>query len=171
VHPDWQVILRGFIPEPVEQTPYEQDLEQREEALQAIDEEFSVRPMITSHTPSFRRHASKSARLNTDIPPSAIPSSFHDIHTSAPSLKPFVRKRKRQVNLDRMVAQIAGCTVTAEAWRPTGEHWIRDGVEPDLSDTFQFLYGQVEAYLEEKGREFSKLVRRKRTLYSLEIAA
>jgi hypothetical protein len=171
VHPDWQVIQRGFIPAPIEQSAYEQDFEQREEALQAVDEELSARPMITSHTPLFHRHASKTVRLNTDIPSSNISSSFHDIHTSAPSLKPFVRKRKRQVNLDRMVAQIAGCTVTAEAWRPTGEHWIQDGVEPDLSDTFQFLYGQVEAYLEEKGREFSKLVRRKRTLYSLETAA
>ena len=65
----------------------------------------------------------------------------------------------------RMVAQIAGCSITAEAWRSAAR--LNDA-QPDLSDTFHFLYGEVESYLEEKKRNFNELVQKKRVLYSVE---
>jgi hypothetical protein len=80
------------------------------------------------------------------------------------NFEPYVRERKRQVNMRRLVAQIAGCTITAQAWREDED----EGVEPDISDTFQFLYGEIEAYLVEKERDFSQLVHKKRVLYDLE---
>ncbi len=80
-------------------------------------------------------------------------------------LLPFMRRRRYQVNMRRMVAQIAGCSITAEAWRPAGR---LDGAQPDLSDTFHFLYEEVESYLEEKKRNFNELVQKKWVLYSIE---
>ena len=80
-------------------------------------------------------------------------------------LAPFMRRRRYQVNLRRMVAQIAGCSITAEAWRPAGR---LAGAQPDLSDTFHFLYEEVESYLEEKKRNFNEQVQKKRVLYSVE---
>ena len=77
----------------------------------------------------------------------------------------FVRERKQQVNMRRMVAQIARCSITAEAWRPAGRF---AGAQPDLSDTFHFLYEEVESYLEEKKRNFNEQVYKKRVLYSIE---
>jgi len=41
-------------------------------------------------------------------------------------------------------------------------------LQPDLSDTFHFLYEEVESYLEEKKRNFNELVQKKRMLYSIE---
>ena len=41
-------------------------------------------------------------------------------------------------------------------------------IETDLSDTFHFLYREIEGYLEEKKRDFSKLVHKKRINYSIE---
>ena len=38
----------------------------------------------------------------------------------------------------------------------------------DLSDTFHFLYEEVESYLEERKRDFNELVQKKRVLYSIE---
>jgi len=61
------------------------------------------------------------------------------------------------VNLRRMVAQIAGCSITAEAWRPAGR---LAGAQVDLSDTFHFLYEEVESYLEEKKRDFNEQVQK-----------
>ena len=80
-------------------------------------------------------------------------------------LAPFMRRRRYQVNLRRMVAQIAGCSITAEAWRPVSR---LAGTQPDLSDTFHFLYEEVESYLEEKKRNFNEQVQKKRVLYSIE---
>ena len=76
-----------------------------------------------------------------------------------------MRRRRSQVNMRRMVAQIAGCSITAEAWRPAGR--LADA-QPDLSDAFHFLYEEVESYLEEKKRNFNEHVKKKRVLYSIE---
>ncbi len=40
----------------------------------------------------------------------------------------------------------------------------------DISDTFHFLYKEVIIYLEEKGRDFEKVVKKKRVLYGLQAA-
>jgi hypothetical protein len=79
-------------------------------------------------------------------------------------LGPFMRRRRYQVNMRRMVAQIAGCSITAEAWRPADR---LAGAQPDLSDTFHFLYEEVESYLEEKKRNFNEQVQKKQVLYSI----
>ncbi len=80
-------------------------------------------------------------------------------------LGPFMRRRRYQVNMRRMVAQIAGCSITAEAWRPAGR---LAGAQSDLSDTFHFLFEEVEGYLEEKKRNFNEMMQKKRFLYSIE---
>ena len=76
----------------------------------------------------------------------------------------YARARKKDVNMRRLVAQIAGCVITSEAWR----YAASADVEPDISDTFQFLYNAVESYLEENKRDFIKLVHKKRVVYDLE---
>ena len=58
-----------------------------------------------------------------------------------------------------------GCSITAEAWHPAGRP---DGAQPDLSDTFHFLYEDIESYLKEEKRNFNELVQKKRILYSIE---
>ncbi|HWS83035.1 MAG TPA: hypothetical protein VN207_02115, partial [Ktedonobacteraceae bacterium] len=106
--------------------------------------------MVKSHTASA---PSAPARVAVPLPPVPL------------DLTPFMRRRRYQVNLRRMVAQIAGCTITTEAWRPVSR---LAGAQPDLSDTFHFLFEEVESYLEEKRRNFNELVQKKRVLYSIE---
>lgn len=84
-------------------------------------------------------------------------------------LRPFIRRRKRKVNTDRMVAQIAGCLVTLQAWR--AEENRDPGVAPDLSDTLHYASALIEEYLEKSMRDFSLLVDKKRLLYSIETTA
>ena len=103
--------------------------------------------MVKSHT------SSAPDRVAVPLPPVPL------------DLTPFMRRRRYQVNLRRMVAQIAGCTITTEAWRPVSR---LAGAQPDLSDTFHFLYAEVGSYLEEKRRNFNELVQKKRVLYSIE---
>ncbi len=73
----------------------------------------------------------------------------------------------------RMVGQILGCMITAEAWRVSVERLV--GAAPDLSDTFHFLYDLAEDYLvemeENRKMTFPELVQKKRVLYSIESAA
>jgi len=54
-----------------------------------------------------------------------------------------------------MVAQIAGCSITAEAWRPASR---LAGAQVDLSNTFHFLYEEVESYLEDSMNKSRKSV-------------
>ncbi len=84
--------------------------------------------------------------------------------TPAIPLLPFIRKRKREVNMDRIIDQIAGCIVTVEAWRPP-----RPGCTPELRRTVSYVYQRVETRMEEKQRDFSASVRDKRDLYSIEL--
>lgn len=95
-----------------------------------------------------------------------------------PSLTPFIRQRKYEVNIGRAVAAFAGYASTAEAfrWIEYEKLGIEREVEPDISDTFHFLYGEVQAYLEEKSKkkknaDFASVVRKKRTLYHLAAVA
>ena len=103
--------------------------------------------MVTCHT------SSGSAPVAAPLPPRPL------------DLAPFMRRRRYQVNLRRMVAQIAGCTITTEAWRPAGR---LAGAQVDLSDTFHFLFEEVESYLQEKKRNFNEQMQKKRVLYSIE---
>lgn len=59
-------------------------------------------------------------------------------------LEPFIRRRKREVNLQRALAAVAGYVSTIEAWRPALDGGGSDQViEPDISDTFHFVFENV----------------------------
>jgi len=151
VHPDWQVVQSAF-PSPVlPESDYEREEREKEELLELADAELETRPW-----------KDPSRMVKCDPSHASVPAPL----APAPlDLGPFMRRRRYQVNLRRMVAQIAGCTITTEAWRPVSR---LAGAQPDLSDTFHFLYAEVESYLEEKRRNFNELVQKKRVLYSIE---
>jgi hypothetical protein len=153
VHPDWQVIQSAFAPPVLPESDYEREEREQEELLQLVDAELEARPW--KDTSRMKRYQTSSA---SDPAPVLLPALPLD-------LAPFMRRRRYQVNLRRMIAQIAGCSITTEAWRPAGR--LADA-QPDLSDTFHFLYEEVESYLEEKKRDFNTLVQKKRVLYSVE---
>jgi hypothetical protein len=157
VHPDWQVIQSAFAPELPLASEYEREEREKEELLELVDEELAARPWkdssSTKHTPPSSSSRPRLALVAVPLPDISL------------NIAPFMRQRKRQVNIRRMVAQIAGCSITAEAWRPAGR---LDGAQVDLSDTFHFLYEEVESYLQEKKRDFNTLVQKKRVLYSVE---
>jgi hypothetical protein len=151
VHPDWRVIQSAFPPVVIEESEYEQEEREKEELLQLVDAELEAHPWKDSSR-MVKYHPSHAAV------PVSLPALPLD-------LGPFMRRRRYQVNLRRMVAQIAGCTITTEAWRPDGR---LAGAQVDLSDTFHFLFEEVENYLQEKRRNFNEQVQKKRMLYSIE---
>lgn len=91
-----------------------------------------------------------------------IQGAFTPADATPVDLGPLQREKKRQVNVRRLVAQIAGCSITLEAWRGERE------VEVDISDTFHYLFNEVERYLEEKERDFTEHVKKKRLIYSIQ---
>ena len=94
------------------------------------------------------------------------------------SLAPFIRRRKREINLGRAVASIAGYASTFEVFRrdlydQLGKQY---DVEPDISDTFHSLFNEVQSYLEEKskkrkGADFASMVAKKSQLYHVVLGA
>ncbi len=89
-------------------------------------------------------------------------------------LQPLQRQCKRKENMRRALAAVAGYASTTEAWGRdyADEQGVsQSDIEPDISDTFHFLYENVLAYLEEKGREFHQIVQKKRLLYRLSARA
>jgi hypothetical protein len=88
-------------------------------------------------------------------------------------LQPLQRRCKRKENMRRALAAVAGYASTTEAWRRNyaDEQRNEPDIEPDISDTFHFLYENVQAYLDDTGRDFSKLVQKKRLIYRLEAMA
>lgn len=115
VHPDWQVIQSAFAPSFPPESDYEREEQEKEELLQLVDAELEAHPwkdtsrIVKCHTPS-----------SVSIP-APLPALSLD-------LGPFMRRRRYQVNMRRMVAQIAGCSITAEAWRPAAR---LDSAQPD----------------------------------------
>jgi hypothetical protein len=78
-------------------------------------------------------------------------------------LQPLQRQCKHKENMCRALVSVAGYASTAEAWRcgyADEQRVSQPEVEPDISDTFHFLYENVLAYLEETGQEFSKIVQK-----------
>ena len=151
VHPDWRVIQSAFAPTVLPESDSEREEREQEELLGLVDEELEAHPWKET-----------SRMVKCEISGASVPVP---LPTVTLDLGPFMRKRRYQVNMRRMVAQIAGCSITAEAWRPAGR--LAD-TQVDLSDTFHFLYEEVESYLEEKKRTFSEQVQKKRVLYSIE---
>ncbi|HEY4032968.1 MAG TPA: hypothetical protein VGL94_03275 [Ktedonobacteraceae bacterium] len=153
VHPDWCVVQSAFAPVVLPESDYEREEREKEELLQLVDAELEAHPW---------KDASKMVKCHSSSGPAPVALSLPAVTLD---LAPFMRRRRYQVNLRRMVAQIAGCSITAEAWRPASR---LAGAQPDLSDTFHFLYEEVESYLEEKKRNFNEQVQKKRVLYSVE---
>ncbi|HEU5382774.1 MAG TPA: hypothetical protein VFV38_45790 [Ktedonobacteraceae bacterium] len=88
------------------------------------------------------------------------------------SLAPFIRQRKREINLGRAVASVAGYASTFEVFRRDLYNQIGKVLEaePDISDTFHSLFEEVQAYLEEKSKkrkntDFASVVAKKSLLY------
>lgn len=89
-------------------------------------------------------------------------------------LGPFIRRRKYEVNISRAIAAFAGYASTAEAFRQIEYEKLGkvQEVEPDISDTFHFLFDEVQSYLEEKSKrkknaDFASVVKKKRVVYHL----
>lgn len=166
VHPDWEVVQTAFQPVPLEETDYQREQKEQEEYLHLADAELEARPFAVDpqKSPFKRRRPSAAAPAGQHasspgqapaVPSSLPPDSF--------DVKPFIRQRKRKVEVERMVAQITGCAITLQAWLPTAP-----GVEPDISETFHHIFQQSEEYLEKTGRDFIQSVRKKRDVYSIE---
>lgn len=156
VHPDWHIIQSAFAPLTLQETQYEQELALQEELLSDLDEYLIACPQAPA--PLSIGGLQKVVEVMT-------PSGKHTGSVVLPTtFVAYARARRRNVNLRRLVAQIAGCAVTAEAWRRTQT----TEVDPDISATFHFLYEEVQDYMTEKQRDFSLAVYKKRVAYDLE---
>ncbi|GHO62333.1 hypothetical protein KSC_012250 [Ktedonobacter sp. SOSP1-52] len=153
VHPDWEVIQGAFQQkEELEETDYEREEREREELLQLVDEELEARPFPTDEKKEPR-------------PGRRVVAAAHPVVPESFTLKPYIRKRKREKNMLRLIAQIAGLLITLEAWRQPS-HEERD-VFSDLSDTVSFAFNHVEEYYDEKERDFEREVKKRRVLLSI----
>lgn len=101
-----------------------------------------------------------------------IQGAFLAPATASLDLQPLQRKCKHKENMRRALTAVAGYASTTEAWRrgyADEQGASESNVQTDISDTFHFLYENVLAYLEETGREFSKIVQKKRAFYRLAV--
>jgi hypothetical protein len=87
-------------------------------------------------------------------------------------LGPFIRQRKREVNLDRAVSSVAGYASTFEVFRRDLYRQLGKvfDAEPDISETFHALFEEVQSYLDEKSSrqkhaDFASVVAKKSVLY------
>ncbi|GCE27896.1 hypothetical protein KDA_33800 [Dictyobacter alpinus] len=158
VHPDWQVIQTAFAVPAVEESDYEAEEKEREDLLSEVDAYLEEHPMDTSKTPVKKRKQS-ALKQPSYVVPLVNPLLFN--------LAPYIRKRKRQVNMDRMVAQLTGCLSTFEAWRAHSDDKLPADVEADFSDTLSVYYRLAEEYMQQRKKDYSKIVRKKRVLYHI----
>ncbi len=102
-----------------------------------------------------------------------LQAAFAPLGSAPPgSLGPFIRQRKREINMGRAVASVAGYASTFEVFRRDLYNHLGQvlDAEPDISDTFHSLFTEVQAYLEEKGKkqknaDFASVVAKKSQLY------
>jgi len=129
--------------------------------LQELDAYLQEHPHAPVH-PAWDTSSSPPVEV---LPETVLPDVALALSEERLPLSYYRRERKRTINLRRLVAQIAGCAITTQAWRgPSGRE-----VDADISDTFHFLYGAVDSYLQEKNRDFTALVHKKRVLYDREL--
>ncbi|HEU5382214.1 MAG TPA: hypothetical protein VFV38_42920, partial [Ktedonobacteraceae bacterium] len=76
-------------------------------------------------------------------------------------LGPIIRKRKREKNLERATAAIAGYASTFGAWDETVTP------EDDISVVFSKVYESVTKRLDQQGVDFAAKMQEKRDLYSI----
>ena len=158
VHPDWQVVQSAF-PTPILETEYEREEREKEELLQEVDDYLEVHPLPTSQAPGRKKE-----RVVVDRPASVIPA----VDPLLLNLGPYIRQRKHRVNTRQMVAQLTGCMSTLEAWRAYGDDCLPDGVEADISDTLSVFYELAQQYMQEKNKDYTKIVQKKRVLYHID---
>src|SRR5439155_12997185 len=84
----------------------------------------------------------------------AVQQAFQSL-PDAGGLGPIVRKRVREVNVERGIAATAGYLSTLAAWY--GEELACP--ESDLSLVLGWLYDVAHDYLDAKGQDFQALVR------------
>jgi hypothetical protein len=82
-------------------------------------------------------------------------------HKETEDFGPIIRKRKREKNLERATAAIAGYASTYAAWDDTTTS------EDDISVVFSKLYEGVTQRLDERGIDFTAKMLEKRALYSV----
>ncbi len=168
VHPAWEVIQRAADEEPLPESEYEREEREKEELLQLVDEELAARPFAPS---DWHERENQQPVQREQVQPSADTLGMPDL-ASTETLKRFVRKRKRQVNMERGIAQIAGWLSTIEAWRRNYaiDREAKEDIEDDISTTLHFLAEETNQYLTERRIDFSQVVQKKRVIYRLEPA-
>jgi hypothetical protein len=167
VHPAWEVIQRAADEEPLPESEYEREEREKEELMQLVDEELAARPFAPSEWSLEEKQPVDREQVQ---PPDDAPD-VADL-TEKETLKRFVRKRKRQVNMERGIAQIAGWLSTIEAWRRNYaiDREVKEDIEDDISTTLHFLAEETNQYLTERQIDFSQVVQKKRVIYRLEPA-
>jgi hypothetical protein len=162
MHPAWEVIQRAADEEPLPESEYEQ----KEELLQLVDAELEAHPFPPSDwLDSVNTHPARSVQV--------LSAAGTVDPAETETLKRFMRKRKREVNLERSMAQIAGWLSTIEAWwRSYAADRSADGgyVEDDVSATLHFIAKETDQYMAERRMDFSEVVHKKQALYRLEPA-
>ena len=83
------------------------------------------------------------------------------------NLAPYIRERKRQVYMERMIAQLTGCMSTFEAWRAHSDDRLDADISADFSDTLSVYYRLAEEYMRQRQKDFAETVRKKRVLYHI----
>jgi hypothetical protein len=156
VHPAWEVVQHAFEDQPLPESEMEREEQEREALLQELDEYLEAHPVEEEKT-LFKRQGK---RVKGDLPEPALDPKV---------LTQFVRTRKREVNLGRGIAQMAGWLSTIEAWRG-GYEVDKNGepIERDFLDTLSFLAKNIDAFFVERGLDFEKLVQKKRVAYRLQ---
>ncbi|HEY4032690.1 MAG TPA: hypothetical protein VGL94_01845 [Ktedonobacteraceae bacterium] len=170
VHPAWEVIQRACEHEPLPESEYEREEREKEELLQLVDAELAARPFAPSEwSPPANKQPVRREQVHSsvDAPGVANPAETE-------TLKRFVRKRKREVNMEKGIAQIAGWLSTIEAWRRNyavdRAAAEEEGIEDDISATLHFIAEETDQYLTQRRIDFSQVVQKKQVLYRLESA-
>ena len=170
VHPAWEVIQHAADVEPLPESEYEREEREKEELLQLVDEELVARPF----TPSEWSLEEKQPAVKSEQVPTSADAPVDADLAETEILKRFVRTRKRQVNMERGIAQIAGWLSTIEAWRRNYAAdrvaWDGESVEDDISATLHFIAEETDQYMAQRRIDFSQVVHKKQVLYRLEPA-
>ncbi len=171
VHPAWEVIQRAADEEPLAESEYEREEREKEELLAEVDAYLKEHPFSTPNT--CKRIVPQKALQEKSPEARHQDMNGKAVKLDPESLKPFVRRRKREVNMERGIAQIAGWLSTIEAWR---RNYAADRasdeqcIEEDISATLHFIAEETDQYLNERRIDFSQIVQKKQVLYRLEPA-
>jgi hypothetical protein len=177
VHPAWEVIQRAAdevpLPEHEQKPESEQERAEREkeELLAEVDAYLEAHPFSTPNTCKRVTPREASEKEDQEVVPQSVNVAKEPLEPE--SLKPFVRRRKREVNMERGIAQIAGWLSTIEAWRrnyAADRAPDEEDIEDDISATWHFLAEETDQYLTERSIDFSQVVHQKQVLYRLEPA-